>query len=129
MSGEVVFNTGMVGYPESLTDPSYSGQILVITYPLVGNYGVPSEDELDEFGLHKYFESDSIQITALIVSDYSFDHSHHEAMGSLSKWLTKHKIPALYNIDTRMLTKKLRVKGSMLGKIEFNDLIREDGIN
>jgi len=122
VSGEVVFNTGMVGYPESLTDPSYCGQILVLTYPLIGNYGVPSEDELDQYGLHKYFESDAIQVRALIVSDYSFDHSHHQAMLSLSQWLIKHNIPALYNIDTRMLTKKLRVNGSMLGKIEFNHL-------
>jgi len=122
VSGEVVFNTGMVGYPESLTDPSYCGQILVLTYPLIGNYGVPSEDELDEYGLHKYFESDAIQVRALIVSDYSFDHSHHQAMLSLSEWLSKHRIPALYNIDTRMLTKKLRVNGSMLGKIEFSHL-------
>merc|ERR1719427_2226321 len=89
-AGEVVFNTGMVGYPESLTDPSYSGEILVLTYPLIGNYGVPSEDELDEFGLHRYFESAAIQISALIVSDYSFDHSHHQAMSSLSSWLCKH---------------------------------------
>merc|ERR1719189_2393113 len=91
VSGEVVFNTGMVGYPESLTDPSYSGQILVLTYPLIGNYGVPSEDELDEYGLHRFFESTAIQVTALIVSDYSFDHSHHQAMQSLASWLIKHK--------------------------------------
>jgi len=122
VSGEVVFNTGMVGYPESLTDPSYSGEILVLTYPLIGNYGVPSEDELDEFGLHRHFESAAIQISALIVSDYSFDHSHHDAMQSLSHWLTKHGVPALFGVDTRMLTKSLRVSGCMLGKIEFAHL-------
>eukprot|EP01083_Nonionella_stella_P318116 1161256_1 len=129
VSGEVVFNTGMVGYPESLTDPSYCGQILVLTYPLIGNYGVPDEDEMDEYGLHKYFESSAIQVSALIVSDYSFDHSHHLAMSSLSEWLIKHNIPALYNIDTRMLTKKLRVNGSMLGKIEFEALPSVEIIN
>jgi len=129
VSGEVVFNTGMVGYPESLTDPSYSGQILVLTYPLIGNYGVPSEDELDEFGLHKYFESAAIQISALIVSDYSFDHSHHQAMSSLSSWLCKHHIPALFGVDTRKLTKTLRVSGSMLGKIEFAHLPTIEFVN
>ena len=103
----------------SLTDPSYSGQILVLTYPLIVNYGVPCEDTFDEYGLHKYFESSQIQVTALIVSDYSFDHSHHQSTSSLSQWLKKHSIPALYNIDTRMLTKTLRINGSMLGKIEF----------
>merc|ERR1719334_2385189 len=129
VSGEVVFNTGMVGYPESLTDPSYSGQILVLTYPLIGNYGVPSEDELDDFGLHRYFESAAIQIDALIVSDYSFDHSHHQAMSSLSSWLCKHDIPALFGVDTRMLTKTLRVGGSMLGKIEFAHLPKIEFLN
>jgi len=118
VAGEVVFNTGMVGYPESLTDPSYRGQILVTTYPLIGNYGVPS-DEKDKYGLAKYFESDNIQVSALIVSDYSFDHSHHLANKSLSEWLQEHNIPALYGVDTRELTKKIRTKGSMLAKVEF----------
>lgn len=85
-SGEVVFNTGMVGYPESLTDPSYRGQILVFTFPMMGNYGVPG-DELDEYGLPKYFESDQIHVSGVIVADYSFDHSHWAAKKSLSEWL------------------------------------------
>jgi len=118
IAGEVVFNTGMVGYPEALTDPSYSGQILVLTYPLIGNYGVPPDDK-DDFGLPRFFESSKIHIKALIICDYSHDHSHHEANRSLSEWLKEHNIPGLYGIDTRELTKTLRVQGSMLGKIEF----------
>merc|ERR1719189_2362226 len=110
VSGEVVFNTGMVGYPESLTDPSYSGQILVLTYPLIGNYGVPSDEELDEYGLHKFFESSQIHISGLIVCDYSFENSHYNSRISLSSWLRKHNVPALFGIDTRELTKKIRVK-------------------
>ena len=115
VSGEVVFNTGMVGYPESLTDPSYRGQILVLTYPLIGNYGVPN-NELED-NLLKYFESDKIQVQGLIISDYSFDYSHWNAKKSLSDWLKEHKIPGIFRIDTRELTKKLREKGTMLGKI------------
>ena len=114
----------MVVYPESLTDPSYKGQILVLTYPLIGNYGVPSQLLYDEFGLLKYFESSKIQITALIIQDYSYDHSHYAANLSLSEWLIKHKIVGLCKTDIRKLTKKLRMKGVMLGKIEFgNDYI------
>eukprot|EP00743_Colponemidia_sp_Colp-15_P006014 GILK01006463.1.p1 GENE.GILK01006463.1~~GILK01006463.1.p1 ORF type:complete len:1511 (+),score=315.38 GILK01006463.1:81-4535(+) len=119
VAGEVVFNTGMVGYPESLTDPSYKGQILVLTYPLIGNYGVPS-DELDEFGLRKNFESDKIQVTALIIADYSDNHSHWTSQKSLGDWLKANNIPAIYGLDTRALTKKLREKGAMLGKVQFN---------
>lgn len=116
-AGEVVFNTGMVGYPEALTDPSYKGQILVLTYPLVGNYGVP-EMKLDNYGLPSGFESDKIQVSGLIVSSYSAKYSHYTARRSLGDWLKAEGIPALYNIDTRALTKKLRDRGSMLGKIE-----------
>lgn len=114
-SGEVVFNTGMVGYPESITDPSYSGQILVLTYPLIGNYGVPPRDE--ENCLLKSFESSKIQIKGLIVSDYSLENSHWNSVQSLADWLKSENIPAIYGIDTRQLTKKLRSKGTMLGKI------------
>jgi len=117
VSGEVVFNTGMVGYYESLTDPSYKGQILVLTYPLIGNYGVPGAGTEDN--LPKHFESDKIQISALIVSDYSLSHDHWNAAKSLSEWLKEDDIPGLYGIDTRALTKKLREKGTMLGKIRF----------
>lgn len=116
-SGEVVFNTGMVGYPESLTDPSYRGQILVLTYPLIGNYGVPGKEI--EGNLLKNFESEKIQVQALIVSDYSFEHSHWNAKKSLAEWLKEENIPAIYGIDTRKLTKTLREKGTMLGKIVF----------
>lgn len=114
-AGEVVFSTAMVGYPESLTDPSYSGQILCVTYPLIGNYGVP--DNLNKDGISYNFESDKIYVRALIVSDYSFDFSHWNAVKSLDQWLKEEKIPGLFGIDTRELTKILREEGSMLGKI------------
>ena len=115
MSGEVVFNTAMTGYPESLTDPSYKGQILVLTYPLVGNYGVP--DESVEENLFKHFESDRLHISGLIVSDYSAEYSHWNAKRSLGDWLAEHEIPGIHGIDTRQLTKILREKGTMLGKL------------
>lgn len=115
ISGEVVFNTGMVGYFESLTDPSYKGEILVLTYPLIGNYGVPGNAK--EYNMPIHFESDKIHISALIVSDYSFSHNHWNAKKSLSEWLKEQEIPGLHGIDTRALTKRLREKGTMLGKI------------
>ena len=115
IDGEVVFSTAMVGYPESLTDPSYSGQILCVTYPLVGNYGVP-EDSV-EGNLSKLFESEKIHVRGLVISDYSFKYSHWNAKKSLDEWLKEHKIPGIYGVDTRELTKILREKGSMLGKI------------
>ena len=114
-NGEVVFNTGMVGYPETLTDPSYRGQILVCTYPLIGNYGVPGNGSTN--GISKNFESDLIHVRGLIVSNYSNEFSHWSAKTSLSDWLKEQKIPAITGIDTRMLTRKLRDKGTMLGKI------------
>jgi carbamoyl-phosphate synthase small subunit len=117
VAGEVVFNTSMVGYPESLTDPSYYGQILVLTYPLIGNYGVPKESIVDQ--LSEWFESRTVQITGLIVSEYSSMASHWSAHKSLGEWLTDHHVPALYGIDTRMLTKRLRDEGTMLGRILF----------
>jgi len=116
-SGEVVFNTGMVGYPESLTDPSYAGQILVITFPLVGNYGVPTEDELDTLGLLKNFESGKIHLRAVVISDYSYTASHYTAQQTLSAWLDQHGVPGIYGVDTRMITKLLREHGTVLGKI------------
>lgn len=119
ISGEVVFNTGMVGYPEALTDPSYRGQILVLTYPLIGNYGVPDDSVQDEYGLPKYFESGSIHIAGLVVSSYSWQHSHWAAQKSLSEWLTAHNIPAIYGVDTRELTKRLREHGSILGHLQM----------
>lgn len=114
--GEVVFNTGMVGYPESLTDPSYRGQILTFTYPLIGNYGVPSE-ELNEWGFSKHFESEAIHVRAVICAQVSDEFSHFAAVSSLDRWLAHHNIPGITGIDTRALTKKLREKGVMLGRI------------
>ncbi len=121
VSGEVVFNTGMVGYPESLSDPSYKRQILVLTYPLIGNYGVPGNEKED--GLLKFFESEEIQVEGLIISDYSEKYSHWNAKKSLDDWLKEYNVPGLYGVDTRELTKKLREKGTMLGKIMFNNNI------
>jgi carbamoyl-phosphate synthase small subunit len=115
-AGEVVFNTAMTGYPESLTDPSYRGQLLCLTYPLVGNYGAPGKEEADD--ILRFYESSSIHISALIVSDYSFDYSHWNATESLDEWLRKNNTPAVYGIDTRALTKRIREKGVMLGKLE-----------
>lgn len=115
VAGEVVFNTAMTGYPESLTDPSYRGQILVITYPLIGNYGVPGQ--MSENGIPMGFESDSIHISGLVISDYSGEYSHWNAELSLGDWLKQHKVPGITGIDTRQLTKVIRENGCMLGKI------------
>jgi carbamoyl-phosphate synthase small subunit len=117
-TGEVVFNTSMVGYPESLTDPSYVGQILTVTYPLVGNYGVPSDSQKD--GVYDYYESEKIHVTGLIISSYSAVYSHWNATKSLGEWLKEHKIPGVYGIDTRELTKFLRERGVSNGKIVFD---------
>lgn len=114
--GEVVFNTGMVGYPESMTDPSYRGQILVFTYPLIGNYGVPSEEK-NEWGFSKNLESENIHVRAIVVDTESRDFSHFAAVSSLHEWMKKHNIPGISGVDTRMLTKKLREHGVMLGAI------------
>jgi len=119
IAGEVVFNTAMTGYPESLTDPSYKGQILVLTYPIVGNYGVP--DNSTENHLFKFFESNLLHLSGLVISDYSGEFSHWNAEKSLGDWLKEHKIPGVYDVDTRMLTKLLREKGTMLGKIIINE--------
>lgn len=121
INGEVVFSTGMVGYTEALTDPSFCGQILTLTFPMVGNYGVPSPTEMDKYGLLKAFESHKIQASALIVQDYSYTYSHWDAKMSLSQWLKQEGIPGIHGIDTRLLTKKIRSKGAMLGKIEFDN--------
>ena len=120
VAGEVVFNTAMVGYPESLTDPSYAGQLMTLTYPLVGNYGVPSLD-IAEDGLSRFMESDRIYASAIIVSDYSSDFSHWNAASSLADWLKKEKVAGITGIDTRELTKVLREHGVMMGKILFDD--------
>ncbi|HXX98945.1 MAG TPA: glutamine-hydrolyzing carbamoyl-phosphate synthase small subunit [Candidatus Bathyarchaeia archaeon] len=122
VAGEVVFNTGMVGYTETLTDPSYRGQILCLTYPLIGNYGVPSMDDIDEFGLPRFFESDKIQVKGLIIHDLSIAASHWSCVKTLDEWLYEQRIPGVYNIDTRELTKKLRVNGVMAGAISSSVL-------
>ncbi|XP_014278471.1 multifunctional protein r [Halyomorpha halys] len=118
VDGEVVFQTGMVGYPESLTDPSYRRQILVLTYPLIGNYGVPS-DEKDCFGLSKFFESRKLWLAGLIVGEVCDKPSHWQMSKTLSDWMTENNKPGISGIDTRELTKKLRERGSMLGKIFY----------
>ena len=115
-TGEVVFNTAMTGYPESLTDPSYAGQILVTTFPLIGNYGVP-ETAIGPDGLPLLMESDRIHPKALIVADYSEKFSHWNAKESLAAWLKREKIPAITGIDTRRLTKVLREHGVMMGEV------------
>ena len=115
ISGEVVFNTAMTGYPESLTDPSYKGQILTLTYPIIGNYGVPGNDKINN--LEKFYESYALHISGLLVSDYTEEFSHWNAKKSLGDWLKEYEIPGIYGIDTRQLTKILREKGTMLGKI------------
>lgn len=120
VAGEVVFNTGMMGYPETLTDPSYTGQILTMTFPLIGNYGVP-EFALDENGIPVGFESDGIKIAALVVNEYSPNYSHYQAVQSLGEWMEKSNIPGISGIDTRALTIMLREKGSLLGKIVVDD--------
>jgi carbamoyl-phosphate synthase small subunit len=114
---EVVFNTWMVWYPETFTDPSYKWQILVLTYPLVWNYGIPNFKPEDIFWLKKYFESEKIHLSAVIVSHYSENHNHFEAEQSLWEFLKSQKIPAITGIDTRALTKKLREHWVMLWKV------------
>jgi carbamoyl-phosphate synthase / aspartate carbamoyltransferase len=120
VAGELVFQTGMVGYPESITDPSYRGQILVITFPLVGNYGVPSRETMDDLlkDLPAHFESSQIHIAGLITASYSGeDYSHFLATSSLGTWLKEQGVPAIYGVDTRALTKRIRQEGSMLGRM------------
>ncbi|HAF30289.1 MAG TPA: carbamoyl-phosphate synthase (glutamine-hydrolyzing) small subunit [Bacteroidales bacterium] len=119
VAGEVIFNTAMTGYPESLSDPSYKGQILVLTYPLIGNYGVP--ESVLENDLPKFFESSKVQITGLIVADYSEEYNHWNASKSLGDWLYENKVPAMFGVDTRALTKMIREKGALKGKMIYDD--------
>lgn len=120
VSGEVVFNTAMTGYPESLTDPSYAGQLMTLTYPLVGNYGVPPFT-IEPNGLPTFMESEKIHAEAIIVSDYSEEYSHWNAVESLGEWLIREQVPGITGIDTRELTKVLREHGVMMGRIVFDD--------
>ncbi len=119
--GEIVFNTGMVGYPETLTDPSYSGQILTLTYPLIGNYGVPDPAIKDDDGISSYFESDKIQVRGLVIHELSMIASHWNLSMTLDEWLYKEKIPGISGIDTRELTKKLRTSGVMMAALAVSD--------
>ncbi len=118
IAGEIVFSTGMTGYPEALTDPSFFGQILVFTFPLVGNYGMPAADSAADW--NRYFESQRGQVSGVIVENYSDYYSHHQAATSLAQWLYNQKIPAITGIDTRSLTQKIRESGAMPGKIVIN---------
>ena len=120
VAGEVVFNTAMMGYPESLTDPSYAGQLMTLTYPLVGNYGVPPFS-FEDNGLPAFMESDRIYASAIIVADYSESYCHWNAVESLADWLKREKVPGITGIDTRELTKVLREHGVMMGNILFDD--------
>ena len=120
VAGEVVFNTAMMGYPESLTDPSYAGQLLTMTFPLVGNYGVPPFT-IEKNGIPTFMESDRIYASAIIVSDYTEEYSHWNGVESLASWLKREHVPGITGIDTRELTKVLREHGVMMGKILFDD--------
>lgn len=120
VAGEFVFNTAMAGYPESLTDPSFAGQIMVLTYPLVGNYGVPAFTLMSD-DVPTLNESSTIHAKALVVTDYSSEYSHWNAHETLAEWLKREKITAITGVDTRQLTKTLREKGVMMGKILFDD--------
>ena len=120
VSGEAVFTTSLVGYPESMTDPSYRGQILVFTQPLIGNYGVPSSVR-DEYGLLKYFESPNIQACAIVVADVALQYSHWTAVESLAQWCAREGVPAITGVDTRAIVTHLRESGSSLGKITIGE--------
>lgn len=116
VDGEIVFQTGMVGYPESMTDPSYHGQILVLTYPMIGNYGVPG-NELDEHGLPKFFESlNKIWVAGLIVDELCEQPSHWRSEKTLSEWMKEYNVPGISGVDTRALTKQIRERGTMMGR-------------
>ena len=119
--GEIVFNTGMVGYTETLTDPSYSGQILTMTYPLVGNYGVPDPTVTDSDGISRFFESDRIQVRGLVVHELSLAASHWNLSMTLDEWLHNEQVPGISGIDTRELTKKLRTNGVMMAALSVSD--------
>lgn len=116
VSGEFVFHTGMVGYLESITDPSYTGQVLVFSFPLIGNYGVPPET-VDSNGISLFYESNKAHVTAIIVSEYCAQPSHWNSTKTLSEYLKEKNIPAVSGVDTRALIKIIREKGSLKGKI------------
>tara|TARA_B100001123_G_scaffold67897_1_gene75770 strand:+ start:730 stop:1794 length:1065 start_codon:yes stop_codon:yes gene_type:complete len=119
--GEIVFNTGMVGYTEALTDPSYNGQILTLTYPLVGNYGIPDLNEVDKDGISKFFESDMMQIRGLVVHELSQTASHWNLKMTLDEWMYDEQVPGISGIDTREITKKLTSSGVMMAALVVSD--------
>lgn len=123
VSGEVVFNTGMTGYTESLTDPSYYGQILIQTYPLIGNYGIPTYSIVDKFGIPLHHESNRIQVRGYVVHSLTQSPSHWSNTKTLNELLCEQRIPGIEDIDTRELAKKIRVKGTMLGVLKVADEI------
>ena len=123
--GEVVFNTGMVGYPESMTDPSYAGQVLCFTYPLIGNYGVPPYSDRDEYGLPRFFESDSIKVKGIVVQEACQEPSHWASRKTLSKWMESEGVPGIEGVDTRALVARLREAGVMMGIIAAGAESRE----
>ncbi|KAK9466017.1 class I glutamine amidotransferase-like protein, partial [Lipomyces arxii] len=120
ISGEAVFTTSLVGYPESMTDPSYNGQILVFTQPLIGNYGVPSSQR-DQYNLLRYFESPKIQCAGIVVADFAEKYSHWTAVESLGDWCKREGVAAVTGVDTRAIVQYLREQGSSLAKITLGD--------
>ncbi|CCD24878.1 carbamoyl-phosphate synthase (glutamine-hydrolyzing) CPA1 NDAI_0E00620 [Naumovozyma dairenensis CBS 421] len=121
IAGEAVFTTSLVGYPESMTDPSYRGQILVFTQPLIGNYGVPSGEERDEFNLLKYFESPHVHVVGIVVAEYAYEYSHWAAVESLASWCKREGVAAITGVDTREIVQYLREQGSSLGRITIGN--------
>lgn len=124
--GEVVFNTAMAGYPETLTDPSYAGQILVLTYPLIGNYGVPLAG--GPGGEAGRLQSDRIQVAGLVIQRLAAQHSHFLAARSLADWCASHGVPILHGVDTRTLTRRLRERGTMQGWLYPATLGRDEAV-
>lgn len=117
VAGEAVFTTSLVGYPESMSDPSYTGQILVFTQPLIGNYGVPSTEARDQFNLLRFFESPHAHVTGIVVAEYAYEHSHWTAVESLGSWCKREGVAAITGVDTREIVQYLRERGSSLGRI------------
>ena len=124
--GEVVFSTSMVGYPESLTDPSFEGQLLCVSYPLVGNYGIP-DMAVGPDGLASRAESERIHVRGLVIADYSENYSHYDAVKSLGDWLREQRVPGICGIDPRALTRLIREEGAMPGRIDVEGCHSEDG--
>lgn len=121
VSGEAVFTTSLVGYPESMTDPSYKGQILCFTQPLIGNYGVPLSLKKDIYNLLQYMESPTVQCVGVVVADVALEYSHWTAVESLQQWCQRSGVAAITGVDTRQLVSYLREQGSSLGKITIGE--------